>query len=421
MLTSVEARGIHNFTGKSDYSEGTIPGSFIIHLISPQNIVDVCVTDEDKKTTQATIDKFKDRYNNGKRTVMDSMLNWYSEYFGGVATPGKLIVYPDKNDKSKILEVSLPLVPSLSRWFRDEKFQPEILKYIDKAVDRAYSLGAKLTGLGGFNSVASLGGKTLFDNHPLIKSGEMCVDNGNALTAGIAYKGLIKLMDDLCINIETTNISIIGATGSIGRVFSRMLSKINKGKLHLIANTESELKKMKRDLGNYHPNIEAIGKDNIERKKALHLSDICVIVSSAVNFQDLGVSIEDFKPGSVILDVGRPRTVPENIIELRPDIFATEGGVIDFPSELGEIIPSGILGMGHKKIFACLGELILLCLEGRKENFSVGTIQEDKVWEILKISEKWGFELSGYRMFDRPIPDERLVEVKRIRCELASI
>jgi hypothetical protein len=61
-----------------------------------------------------------------------------------------------------------------------------------------------------------------------------------------------------------------------------------------------------------------------------------------------------------------------------------------------------------------MAETIILALEGRYENFTLGpTITLAQVEEIAALARKHGFRLSGFRRFERVITEE---EVERIRA-----
>ena len=60
-----------------------------------------------------------------------------------------------------------------------------------------------------------------------------------------------------------------------------------------------------------------------------------------------------------------------------------------------------------------MAETIILALEGRYENFTLGKdVSLVKVEEMAALARKHGFRLAGFRRFERPIEDE---EVERIR------
>ena len=50
--------------------------------------------------------------------------------------------------------------------------------------------------------------------------------------------------------------------------------------------------------------------------------------------------------------------------------------------------------LGKDIVYACMAEPMILALERRYENYSIGdNISLDKVDEILGLAKKWGFEV----------------------------
>ena len=63
--------------------------------------------------------------------------------------------------------------------------------------------------------------------------------------------------------------------------------------------------------------------------------------------------------------------------------------------------------------YACMAETMILALEGRIEDYSIGReLSIERVKEIGQMAAKHGFELAGFRSFERPVSDE---EIARIR------
>ena len=70
---------------------------------------------------------------------------------------------------------------------------------------------------------------------------------------------------------------------------------------------------------------------------------------------------------------------------------------------------------------ACMAETIILALEGRYENYSLGRgIQLRQVEEISRLADKHGFRLAGFRSFDRFVTDWRRATEGRQRPDEAQ-
>lgn len=277
----------------------------------------------------------------------------------------------------------------------------------------AKKINAQVVGFGGFTSVITKDCMKLIDNE-LVASGEISVTSGGNLTTGGTYRSTITACRELGIEPSENNICICGATGAIGRPLTRLLAE-KFDKVYIISNSQPELKKMAKELSTVNHKVIP-SSDN--RPYAIKNSKVVVIVTSATDFSQLKFEPKDLQDGSLLIDVGRPRTTPKNIDVARPGVFAIEGGIYDFDN--GIITPKGILGMGENKngnptVFACFLETVLLCLAGLKVNWSMGRSNKFRVEEILKICDYYGFKLSGYRMFDKRIPDseQRIAYVRQ--------
>jgi predicted amino acid dehydrogenase len=107
--------------------------------------------------------------------------------------------------------------------------------------------------------------------------------------------------------------------------------------------------------------------------------------------------------GSVICDVARPRDVSAMVTAARDDILVIDGGMVDVP---GRVDFHFNFGFPVGKAYACMAETMILALEGRFEDFTVGKdISLEKVNEITVLARKHGFRLSGFRSFERELTE----------------
>ena len=136
-------------------------------------------------------------------------------------------------------------------------------------------------------------------------------------------------------------------------------------------------------------------------------------VTSALDFI---IAPSDLKPGAVICDVARPRNVSREVSQKRNDVLVIEGGVISLP---GNVNFNFDFGFPKNTSYACMAETMILALDGRYENFSLGRhLQLDHVETISHLADKHGFKLAGFRNFERAITKAHILEVKR-NAELA--
>ncbi|HHX77135.1 MAG TPA: shikimate dehydrogenase, partial [Firmicutes bacterium] len=118
----------------------------------------------------------------------------------------------------------------------------------------------------------------------------------------------------------------------------------------------------------------------------------------------------DLKPGAVVCDVARPRDVSAAVVKDRKDVLIIEGGVVEVP---GDVNFNFNFGFPPRTSYACMAETMILCLEGRFENYSLGRdISLAQVDEISRLARKHGFKLAGMRSFERAVTPEHIASVR---------
>jgi predicted amino acid dehydrogenase len=104
------------------------------------------------------------------------------------------------------------------------------------------------------------------------------------------------------------------------------------------------------------------------------------------------LDIMKVKPGCVITDVARPLDLPPEEVAKRPDVLVIESGEIEVPGDL----KVKNIGLPKNVVYACLAETIVLALEGRFENFTIGrAIEWEKVRQIYQMGLKHGMKLAA--------------------------
>jgi predicted amino acid dehydrogenase len=123
------------------------------------------------------------------------------------------------------------------------------------------------------------------------------------------------------------------------------------------------------------------------------------------------LDIMKVKPGCVITDVARPLDLPPEDVAKRPDVLVIESGEIQLP---GNVSMKNI-GLPKNVAYACLAETIVLALEGRFENFTVGrNIEWEKVREIYRLGRKHGMKLAAISGVNGVYSDADIRRVRRL-------
>ncbi|MFA5256382.1 MAG: shikimate dehydrogenase, partial [Candidatus Omnitrophota bacterium] len=128
------------------------------------------------------------------------------------------------------LVIICPLLPHQVA-FLDEDI---VIEKVVQAVRLSEKLGAKMAVLGGFTSIVGNEGEIVS------KKVNIAVTSGNTYTACLIIKGIEKAAKKMNINLNNATIAIIGATGDIGSICTKVFSKRVK-KLNIVARNEKRL------------------------------------------------------------------------------------------------------------------------------------------------------------------------------------
>lgn len=272
-----------------------------------------------------------------------------------------------------------------------------VINKIIKAGKVAEKLGAKVVGLGAFTSVVGDAGITIAKNL------NIAVTTGNSYTVATAIEGTREAAKIMGINMQKANILVLGATGSIGAACAQVLAREARY-LTLAARNEAKLEKLAEQI------LRSTGlavRITANTKSALKSADIIIAVTSAV---DSIIEPEDLKPGAIVCDVARPRNVSRRVAEMRDDILVIEGGVVKVPGN----VDFGLnFGFPPGTAYACMAETMILALEKRYENFTLGrSLTVKQIETIAQLAKKHGFKLSGFRSFERAITHEEIEKIK---------
>jgi fatty aldehyde-generating acyl-ACP reductase len=242
----------------------------------------------------------------------------------------------------------------------------------------AQKLGARILGLLAFTSVIGDGGVTIAQNLGIP------VTTGRSLTVATAVEGVEQAANCKGIRLGSATAAVVGATGSIGSACAELLAPM-VAELILVGRQNSRLAEVgtqMRGAGVSHVRIST----NVE---AIREADV---VLSTTNSARPIIQPEHLKRGAVICDVAIPPDVSPRVAAERDDVLVFEGGVVDVP---GEVDFHFDFGLPSGKAYACMAETMVLALEGRYENYSIGKqMQAGRVREIAQLARKHGFKLA---------------------------
>lgn len=289
-------------------------------------------------------------------------------------------------------------------WFIACPFTPDTMLRLP--VERVYNkivacgemadrLGARLLGLGAYTSVVGDAGETI------ARRLEMPVTNGDAYTVYMAVAAVREAARRMDLSLADSSAAVVGATGVIGRVCAQILAR-EVGTLTLVGRRMDALEAVREQCEGHRAQVTASAD-----VRAIYTSDLILTVTSATTTV---IEPQHLKPGAVVCDVARPRDVSRRVADHRDDVLVIEGGMVEVP---GPVDFGFDFGFPPGKSYACMAETMVLALEGRYADYSVGKhISLGQVEEIGRMAARHGFRLSGFRSFERAVTDRQIAQVR---------
>jgi predicted amino acid dehydrogenase len=199
---------------------------------------------------------------------------------------------------------------------------------------------------------------------------------------------------------------VVGATGAIGSACARLLAMVAE-ELYLVSPETAKLLSLKESILAETPDAKLF----LSARASKDIAAMDMIVTATSGAGKKVLDIMKVKPGCVITDVARPLDLPPEEVAKRPDVLVIESGEIQLP---GEVHMKNI-GLPGGVVYACLAETIVLALEGKFENYTVGrNIEWEKVREIYRLGLKHGMKLAAISGVNGPFTDEDIARVRKL-------
>ena len=280
------------------------------------------------------------------------------------------------------------------------------------AADIGKKLGAQIMGLGAFTKVVGDAGITVAKRAPLpITTGNSYSASGALWAAHDAVErlGLVTLEKGKKVKGKAR---VVGATGAIGSACARLLARTTE-ELHLVSPEAAKLLILEKSILKESPGIKLVLSSYADSDENIGDMDMIVTATSGAGKKIL--DIMQVKPGCVITDVARPLDLSAEDVEKRPDVLVIESGEISLP---GDVRMKSIGFEDRSVVYACLAETIVLALEGRFENFTLGrNLEWGKVHEIYKLGLKHGMRLAAISGVNGVYSDADIARVRRLALE----
>ncbi|MCP4347415.1 MAG: dehydrogenase [Desulfobacterales bacterium] len=278
-----------------------------------------------------------------------------------------------------------------------------------QAAKMAKRMGAQIMGLGAFTKVVGDSGATV------AKLADIPITTGNSYSASgalwaaadaVRRMGLVEMEKGKKLKAKTM---VMGATGAIGSVCCRLLAKAFD-EVYMVGRNMAKLLALKEAVLEETPEV----KIHLSTRSDRYLPEMDVVVTATSGAGKTVLDITKVKPGCVITDVARPLDLSPEDVKKRPDVLVIESGEIELPGnpEMKDI------GLPPKIVYACLAETIVLTLEGRFENFTIGReIEWKKVSEIYKMGLKHGMKLAAISGVNGVYTDADIARVRELALE----
>lgn len=248
-------------------------------------------------------------------------------------------------------------------------------KQVIRAIKKAKKLGISHVGLGAFTSVVTSGGLDIKGVVPGVY-----VTNGNALTACMSYRGLTDLISEY--GITNANISVIGATGSIGHVVTELLTEEgNFENLFVVGRTPSRIEALMQKISNYFHSPKVFA---VTIGEALPKSNV---IFSATSAKGAVIKSDLVEENTLIYDITQPKNISPDLLQ-RNNVHIYEGGIVLLPKG---VVVNGYIGLSKGTVFACMAETMLLSLANYPDDFCLGHVTKAQVTYIESLAEKYGY------------------------------
>jgi len=247
---------------------------------------------------------------------------------------------------------------------------------VAKAVRFAEKLNARIVGLGAFTSIVTRDGLDLVGK---VKTG---ITTGNALSAATAIQNAVKATQLTGRQLSELEIAIVGAAGNVGSGCARIMNG-NVRKLTLIDINKKALDRLQSELANERV-VASTDITNISD------ADIVIVVT---NTPGAIVRGHHLKRGAIAIDCAQPKNVSEQVPAERPDVIVIESAVLRLPYLRCDFD----LGIGAREALGCMAETIVLDAVHWHRNFSIGSLTNSHVRQILAAARLIGADLSYFR------------------------
>jgi predicted amino acid dehydrogenase len=284
-------------------------------------------------------------------------------------------------------EWTIPLTPEMILHDQNSAMEMTV-----NASRQAQQWGADIVGLG------LMLGKIGRRGQDVKEKIDISVTNGDCYLVFHGVQVVKRLINFFGWQGETTNIAVYGFPSTVGTYLTECLLSQGIGVILIAKQTPYIQKLMKKISERHHASLKLVSSFSEAQQ------DARIILTAGSAMQVLNV--DDIENPLIVVDVSFPR----NVFRESEKIIVIDANAIPLPRD-----HLSISGYFPERVPTCLAELILLSLENRREDFSLGrTLSLENINEIGELAKKYGFVADILYSFDRPVDEERLQYFKNI-------
>lgn len=219
------------------------------------------------------------------------------------------------------------------------------LQKIQQAIDRAVDMGVSSVSLGGIASIIYRD-----FSKPESNVRDITISSGNSLTVAFLEKQILEISKNSSISLANQTVSVIGASGDIGRAICLFLAPRVKN-LTIFSRNIKKINNVKFWLQELTPNA------NINIASDIHTacmnSDLSIFTTSTPQ-----LICEDtiFKGNSHVIDVGYPKNI--HITRSLRGITVYDGGLAAMPKSIDFSVDTGLVS--PNLLFGCYAEALTI-------------------------------------------------------------
>jgi acetylornithine/succinyldiaminopimelate/putrescine aminotransferase/predicted amino acid dehydrogenase len=275
------------------------------------------------------------------------------------------------------------LLPHTSRQMKHALESRDLFRVrhsIDKAVAVAKHIGCDVVALGQYTSIVTRNATTFQLPH-------VGVTTGNSYTIALALDAIAHACRQRGVTPEEATLVVVGASGNIGQTCTEILAPHYRRAV-LVGSDKPSARRRLEELQGRVPRVE-ISTDPM----AVAQGDV---VLAATNAPVPYLGAEHFAPNAIVCDISVPAATKPEVRALRPDVLVLNGGIARLPFGEDHGIPGFPLPAGQ--VFGCMGETMLLGLEGIRDATFTGNLPVENVFRLKAMADRHGFALAEYKL-----------------------